>query len=327
MEARSECFDLEELSHDTEMKSAGSSSLGYFTKPMLNLRKKDIVEYLVSNSLEWREDESNSSSKYKRNKIRNELIPLMSDIAGGDGALQKRISNLEQQSREISRDIAGRSKEYLLSIPSNSSSFLLKDTQFDLVQEEALHLWMKEITNMELQISYDQMVRIRDQIHNHPDRLQWTLDVGSSWKIKRNGDTLVVFRENEDSHSDDDDLSWMIINSQDTVNIPDLYELCFGLLPDSYTLHIKQVKDCVQTKFTPPWRRSAIKIKEFLRGQKVPLHLRDKVNVLCLAVDDDSSTQALAVYLEGTGWIVNADFSPQGGLQKTTVQLQNTTNS
>ena len=330
MEATSDCFDLEELSQDTEMKSHGaSSSLGYFAKPMLNLRKNGIVDYLVSNSLEWREDESNSSSKYKRNKIRNELIPLMSDIAGGNSALQKRISNLEQQSREISRDITSRSKEYLQSMPSNSSSFLLKDTQFDLVQEEALHLWIKEVTNMELQVSYDQMVRIRDQIHDHPDRLQWTLDVGSSWKIKRNGDTLVVFRENEDRHSDDDDLSWMIINGQNTDNISDLHELCFSSLPDSYTLDIKQVKDCVHTKFTPPWRRSAIKIKEFLRGQKVPLHLRDQVNVLCLTVeDDDLSTQVLAVYLEGNGWIVDANFCPQDGLPATTtIQLQKTTNS
>jgi len=327
MEARSDCFYLEELSQDTDMKSNGTSSLGYFAKPMLNLRKNDIVEYLVSNSLEWREDESNNSSKYKRNKMRNELIPLMSDIAGGNSALQKRISNLEQQSREISRDITSRSKDYLQSMPSSSSSFLLKDIQFDLVQEEALHLWIKEVTNMELQVSYDQMIRIRDQIFNHPDRLQWTLDVGSSWKIKRNGDTLGVFRENKDKHSDDDDLSWMIIDSQNTSNISGLHELYFGSLPGSYTLHIKQVKDCAHTKFTPPWRRSAIKIKEFLRGQKVPLHLRDDVNVLCLAVDDDSSTQVLAVYLEGTGWIVNADFSPQDGLQTTTVQLQNTTNS
>ena len=329
MEATSDCFDLEELSQDTEMKSAGTSSpLGYFAKPMLNLRKNEIVDYLVSNSLEWREDESNSSSKYKRNKIRNELIPLMSDIAGGNSALRKRISNLEQQSREISRDITSRSKKYLQSMPSNSSSFLLKDTQFDLVQEEALHLWIKEVTNMELQVSYNQMVRIRDQIHHHPGRLQWTLDVGSSWKIKRNGDTLTVFKENENRHSDDDDLSWMIIDSPNTDNIADLHELCFSSLPDGYTLDIKQVKDCVHTKFTPPWRRSAIKIKEFLRGQKVPLHLRDQVNVLCLVAHDDSSTQVLAVYLEGNGWIVDANFCPQDGLPTiTTVQLQKATNS
>ena len=63
-------------------------------------------------------------------------------------------------------------------------------------------------------------------------------------------------------------------------------------------------------------------------GTKVPLHLRDKVNVLCLAVeDDDLSTQVLAVYLEGNGWIVDANFCPQDGLPATTtVQLQKTTN-
>jgi tRNA(Ile)-lysidine synthase TilS/MesJ len=46
------------------------------------------MKYLTSRSLEWREDDSNNSSIYKRNKIRNELVPLLSEITGGDRALQ-----------------------------------------------------------------------------------------------------------------------------------------------------------------------------------------------------------------------------------------------
>jgi tRNA(Ile)-lysidine synthase TilS/MesJ len=68
------------------------TSIGYFAKPMLKLRKKHIMKYLTSNSLEWREDDSNNSNKYKRNKIRNELLPLLSEITGGDRALQVRVS-------------------------------------------------------------------------------------------------------------------------------------------------------------------------------------------------------------------------------------------
>jgi len=74
--------------------------------------------------------------------------------------------------------------------------------------------------------------------------------------------------------------------------------------------------------------RSAIKIKEFLRGQKVPLHRRDDAIILCLSVD--SARHALAVYLEGTGddgggrWIVNAEFSPQDAVPVTNVVLGRT---
>jgi tRNA(Ile)-lysidine synthase len=99
MDARSDEFDLR-LGRDDEMKndalahppSHSFTSIGYFAKPMLKLRKKHIMKYLTSNSLEWREDDSNNSNKYKRNKIRNELLPLLSEITGGDRALQVRVS-------------------------------------------------------------------------------------------------------------------------------------------------------------------------------------------------------------------------------------------
>lgn len=59
-------------------------------RPMLNVRKADIVDYLQSNHLEWREDESNASDKYLRNRVRNELVPLLSDMMGGEDVLQVR---------------------------------------------------------------------------------------------------------------------------------------------------------------------------------------------------------------------------------------------
>ena len=328
MDARSDGFDFQSTNRDTEPKSC---SVGYFAKPMLNVRKNHIVEYLTSNSFEWREDESNKSSKYKRNKVRNELIPLLSEISGGDNALQKRLKNLQQQSQDISKDLVSRSKEYLDTMSSRSTFIFQKDSQFGLVQEEALHLWMKEVTQNELQVSYEQMLRIREQIQNYPAKLQWTLDVGNSWKLRRNGDTLVVFCDQEVSRlstdtiiSSNDPLSWKILTRPradlDLESVSETQEFCFGTFPNNSTLTIKQVKDCGNIKFTPPWRkgRSAIKIKEFLRGQKVPLHLRDETIVLCLADNVIPAQHALAVYLDGTGWIVNANFCPQDDLPAVT---------
>ena len=45
----------------------------YFAKPMLGVRKSEIVEFMVEKGLEWREDESNGSDKYLRNRVRNEV--------------------------------------------------------------------------------------------------------------------------------------------------------------------------------------------------------------------------------------------------------------
>lgn len=59
-----------------------------FARPLIQLRKEDIKEYLIVNQLSWREDSSNEEPKYLRNRIRNELIPLLEDLVGGRGNLQ-----------------------------------------------------------------------------------------------------------------------------------------------------------------------------------------------------------------------------------------------
>ena len=59
-----------------------------FAKPMLNIRKREIVGFLKKQGLSWREDASNASDKYLRNRVRNELIPLMADLVGSDKILQ-----------------------------------------------------------------------------------------------------------------------------------------------------------------------------------------------------------------------------------------------
>jgi hypothetical protein len=41
-------------------------------------------------------------------------------------------------------------------------------------------------------------------------------------------------------------------------------------------------------RFTPPWRSSPSKIRAFLRGQKVPVHLRDSTQVLFLNIGEES---------------------------------------
>jgi tRNA(Ile)-lysidine synthase len=60
-------------------------------RPLLDTPKKDIIDFLTSLNLEWREDKSNASDKYLRNRVRNELIPLLSDIMGGADVLQVRL--------------------------------------------------------------------------------------------------------------------------------------------------------------------------------------------------------------------------------------------
>lgn len=53
---------------------------GHIIRPMLPVTKDDIFEYVTERKLVWREDVSNETTKYQRNKIRHEVIPVLKEI-------------------------------------------------------------------------------------------------------------------------------------------------------------------------------------------------------------------------------------------------------
>jgi len=52
-----------------------------FIRPLLFATKDSILEYAKKNDVHYREDKSNESKNYKRNKIRSDLIPIISVIS------------------------------------------------------------------------------------------------------------------------------------------------------------------------------------------------------------------------------------------------------
>ena len=51
-----------------------------FIRPLINFSRLDIERYVSINKLEYRDDSSNNSLKYLRNKIRHKLLPLLYEI-------------------------------------------------------------------------------------------------------------------------------------------------------------------------------------------------------------------------------------------------------
>jgi len=52
-------------------------------RPLIFFEREDIYEYAKSNELSWREDSSNSQTKYSRNKIRHFIIPGFQELNPG----------------------------------------------------------------------------------------------------------------------------------------------------------------------------------------------------------------------------------------------------
>ena len=68
-----------------------------FLRPLLEIRKIQLEEFLRSNGVDdWRLDATNDDSAYRRNAVRNELLPLMRRIFDGDGGLRQSLRVLRQ---------------------------------------------------------------------------------------------------------------------------------------------------------------------------------------------------------------------------------------
>jgi tRNA(Ile)-lysidine synthase len=53
---------------------------GALIRPLLGFTREQTAEYCVERELRWRDDESNESSAYARNRIRRELVPALERI-------------------------------------------------------------------------------------------------------------------------------------------------------------------------------------------------------------------------------------------------------
>ena len=54
--------------------------IGNVIRPLLFAERREIKAFAKDNKIEWREDSSNSSLKYSRNKIRHKVVPLLEEI-------------------------------------------------------------------------------------------------------------------------------------------------------------------------------------------------------------------------------------------------------
>ncbi|MCB0496723.1 MAG: tRNA lysidine(34) synthetase TilS [Cyclobacteriaceae bacterium] len=56
------------------------TKFNHLVRPLLFATRREISEFAAGNEIEWREDSSNASEKYSRNKIRHSVIPVLEEI-------------------------------------------------------------------------------------------------------------------------------------------------------------------------------------------------------------------------------------------------------
>ena len=93
---------------------------GHIVRPLLPFSREMILEYAKNNNLAWREDSSNASTKYLRNKLRHDVIPILKEL--NPQLLQSfdKTQNNLQDSKDIIEDAITRIQKKVVTIEGDN---------------------------------------------------------------------------------------------------------------------------------------------------------------------------------------------------------------
>ncbi|MEE9408342.1 MAG: tRNA lysidine(34) synthetase TilS [Polaribacter sp.] len=92
---------------------------GNIVRPLLIFSRDEIINYAKENNIEWREDASNASTKYIRNKIRHQVVPVLKEI---NPSLLESFSKTTENLKESKEIIIDRIDEVSLEIISSKNN-------------------------------------------------------------------------------------------------------------------------------------------------------------------------------------------------------------
>ena len=124
-------------------------------RPLLPFSRDEILKYAKENNIEWREDSSNASNKYLRNKIRHDLVPVLKEINPDFlNSFQKTQSYL-RESNEMVEDASIMIYQQVAKEEGNEIHFDLAQLKRLPNYKSYLYQWLKEFGFLAWKDIYD----------------------------------------------------------------------------------------------------------------------------------------------------------------------------
>lgn len=257
-------------------------------RPLLNVSKKEIYQFAEQNTIEFREDLSNKKSDYLRNKIRNEIVPVLMET--NDHFLENfRKSSLylnqtkefvQQQIQEIENRLTVFNQNYKilskgkLDSESDFVKFeILKKYGFN--QEEEIPKIFKAGNNSSFFSKEYQLIVNRDEL----------IFIDKSGKKETPEEIVLIehfdFSENQMSINLVDDI-------ENISGINKGFEWNFDAEKLQFPLLLRKQQD--GDEFYPTAFSGKKKVSKFFRDEKLSALIREKIWLLC-----DSGNHILGV--------------------------------
>ncbi|HSD07942.1 tRNA lysidine(34) synthetase TilS [Flavobacterium sp.] len=174
-------------------------------RPLLFLTRNEILDYAKANDIQWREDSSNASDKYVRNKIRHHIIPILKELNPNFMASFSKTESYLQESLNMVEDAASMIYQQVADEVGDQVHFDLNQLLKLPNYQSYLYQWLKDY-------GFTAWEDICDLVHSQSGKQVFAAD----FRLLKNRDSLIVSPINQEEILE----GFSIDENQTEVNIP-----------------------------------------------------------------------------------------------------------
>jgi tRNA(Ile)-lysidine synthase len=172
---------------------------GRLVRPLLDVSRRDVEAYLRARGRAWREDPSNASDSFTRNRIRSEVLPLVRARVNPAAAehLARTAARLREAEGLLTRAYRGAIRRILAAgspVGAEGREIAAADLLTYDPSERAflIYLLLKELEVGGCPVASEPIERLTELLAR--DRTVFTVHLGQGWEAVRRYDRLLIRR-------------------------------------------------------------------------------------------------------------------------------------
>jgi tRNA(Ile)-lysidine synthase len=238
-------------------------------RPLIHISKDQIYAFASFNSLIYREDSSNSSIKYNRNKIRLKVIPVLKEI---NPSLEQTYSQYKDINVLVYNYINSNFNDWVNSF--GEQMFI----PFDQVEKDQLFIWKWMSENRFTWQNFQQLLQVCS--NKLSSKMFWSIDRKQIWTSKKGVHFYQILQKQIEFEIAKKNINPSQIPKQFSVPLTEIY------------VDAKLITNDVYIRF---WNKGDYFYPVGLKGKKkisdwfndVKLNENEKINTLLLMHDND----------------------------------------
>ncbi|MBN2868922.1 MAG: tRNA lysidine(34) synthetase TilS [Flavobacteriaceae bacterium] len=252
---------------------------GTIVRPLLSFSREDIKDYAKANHLKWSEDSSNASTKYLRNKLRHDVIPVLKEINPEVLAnFQSTLAHLNDSSTIVEDAVDSFLNKAIVNIDDSQISYQISEFEalnnpkaylFEIFKDYGFTQW-KDIENLLTAQSGKLVFSKTHQLLKDRECL-----ILSEMSLEEKQDTISILETETEVKIPTGTLVFNTVNNIEKTNVSTIY---IDKKKLNYPLTVRYWQE--GDYFYPLGMQGKKKLSKFFKDEK--LSLLDKQNTLLL---------------------------------------------